>query len=320
MTLTIKTTLVLLWAGAALIAQNNVTTPSSCTPIQLTGGAYAESFDSLANTNSAASPAGSTLLPQGWQINEQGSGAAANGQYRSGTGSDTGGDVYSFGPASATDRALGQLRSGSSAAIIGACFQNGSSNTITALAISYRGEIWRAGAANRVNPQDQMDFQYKIGATSVTDTGWTDVNTLDLVSLPFTTVGAKDGNANFTSPSGTISGLNIAPGGTFYIRWTDQDPSSSDDGLGIDEFSLIPSFSSGGTISITSSVSSSEAGGAIAFTVSINSPAPLGGVGFTASTANGTATAGSRLHGDHRSNVHDSGRLDEHHRECPGCQ
>ena len=270
----------------ALFAQNNVTTPPACSPISLSG-AYNQNFDTLASSGTT-----NTALPAGWQFNEQGSGAAANGQYSASTGSDNGGNAYSYGASGSSERALGQLRSGSNAIIIGACFQNTSSNTITSLAINYRGELWRAGVGTRANPQDQMDFQYKIGATSVTDaSGWADVNDLDFVSQP-QPVGAVNGNAVFSTPTGVISGLNIPPGGTFFIRWTDQDPSGADDGMGIDDFNLTPGFSSGATMSINGPINVSEAAGTATFTVSISSPAGPGGVSFTVNTVNGTATGG----------------------------
>jgi hypothetical protein len=44
--------------------------------------------------------------------------------------------------------------------------------------------------------------------------------------------------ANRTTISATITGLSIANGATFFIRWTDTDASGSDDGLAIDDFSL----------------------------------------------------------------------------------
>jgi len=36
----------------------------------------------------------------------------------------------------------------------------------------------------------------------------------------------------------TITGLNIANGATFYLRWSDFNATGSDDGLGIDDFSI----------------------------------------------------------------------------------
>jgi hypothetical protein len=54
--------------------------------------------------------------------------------------------------------------------------------------------------------------------------------------------GAYDGNAaaNRVVESQVITGLSITPGATFWIRWTDFNATSSDDGLAVHEFSITP--------------------------------------------------------------------------------
>ncbi len=73
------------------------------------GTTYTENFNTLINgVNGTLSSAG---IPNGWDFSESGTGA--NTTYRTGTGSDTTGDTYSFGtPTTSTERAFGQLRSG----------------------------------------------------------------------------------------------------------------------------------------------------------------------------------------------------------------
>ena len=68
------------------------------------GSPYSQNFDTLANTLTTNS-----LTVNGWYLNETGSSAANNGQYAGGTGSGTGGDVYSFGAAASAERAFGTL-------------------------------------------------------------------------------------------------------------------------------------------------------------------------------------------------------------------
>src|SRR5262249_28047675 len=46
--------------------------------------------------------------------------------------------------------------------------------------------------------------------------------------------------ANRTALSAVLTGLNIAPGATFWIRWLDSDATGADDGLAVDDFSLTP--------------------------------------------------------------------------------
>jgi hypothetical protein len=197
------------------------------------GSAYTQDFNSLTNSGTT-----STTMPSGWVFNETGTGA--NTTYTIGTGSGTGGDTYSFGATSSTDRALGGLQSGSVVPTIGASFTNNTSTTITSIDISYFGEQWRLGATGRV---DRLDFQYSLDATSLTTGAWTDVNLLDFTA-PVTTgsTGVLDGNAagNRTSISNSITGLSIPNGAIFWIRWTDFNASGSDDGLGVDDFSLTP--------------------------------------------------------------------------------
>ena len=76
-------------------------------------------------------------------LDESGTGTANNGLYSTGTGSGNTGDTYSFGAASSAERAFGGLLSGSLTPIIGASFTNNTGDTITALDISYTGEMWR---------------------------------------------------------------------------------------------------------------------------------------------------------------------------------
>ena len=73
------------------------------------GTPVTQNFDSLVSSGTGTLP-GNT--PAGWGFSE--SSTNANTTYTAGTGSGNAGDTYSFGSAAApTDRALGQLRSGS---------------------------------------------------------------------------------------------------------------------------------------------------------------------------------------------------------------
>lgn len=208
------------------------------------GAGYTQNFDTLANSGTSGA------LPDGWFLSE--SGANANATYTAGNGSDNAGDTYSFGATGSAERALGGLQSGSLIPTFGAAFTNNTGTTITSVTISYTGEQWRLGTAGR--GADRIDFQYSTDATSLTSGTWTDHNPLDF-SSPVTTgtVGALDGNAaaNRTTISGTIIGLNIPNGTTLWIRWTDFNASGSDDGLAVDEFSLIAAGTVAGSPSAT---------------------------------------------------------------------
>lgn len=259
------------------------------------GSAVTENFDTLSNTAGSTT---NTTLPTGWYITEQGGGARDNEQYAVDTGSSTTGDIYSYGAAASTDRALGALRSGTLIPFFGAKFTNNTGATITSLAVAYTGEEWRLGTAART---DRIDFQISTNATDLTTGTYTDVDQLDFTTPDTVTVGAKNGNAagDRTAISFTIPSLSIANGATFFIRWIDFDASGADDGLSVDEFSLTPNA---GAVTPTLNIgdvtqAEGDAGtSTFSFLVSLTAPAGAGGVSFTVNTADGTtnpANAGS---------------------------
>jgi hypothetical protein len=215
----------LLLAGAAL-----TTLSAHAISISSLGSSYTQDFNILASSGTGSA------TPAGWSFAE--SGSNQNTTYAAGTGSSNGGDTYSFGAASASDRAFGGLRSGSLIPTFGAFFSNDTGGGINFLDIAYSGEQWRMGAVGRL---DRLDFQYSTDATSLTTGNWIGVGSLDFTA-PSTTgsVGARDGNvaANRTGVSSTITGLTIAPGAGFWIRWADFNADGSDDGLAVDDFSL----------------------------------------------------------------------------------
>ena len=252
------------------------------------GSSSLENFDTLANTAGSTT---NTTLPTGWYITEQGGGARDNEQYGVDTGASTTGDIYSYGAAASTERALGALRSGTLIPLLGAKFTNNTGSTITSLAVSYTGEQWRLGTAART---DRIDFQYSLNATDLTTGTYIDVDALDFTAPTTVTIGAKDGNAaaNRTSINSTITGLTIPNGSTFFIRWTDLDATGADDGLAVDDFSVIPNSTTPPPNLTINDVSLNEGNAGtttFTFTVSLSAPAGVGGVTFDIATADGTA-------------------------------
>src|SRR6266498_6128119 len=233
----------------ALPMQNALAAGGGSGSVSLTtlGSAYTQNFDTLSNVVGSTT---NVLTINGWYLDESGTSARNNGQYAVDTGGSTTGDTYSYGSTSSTDRAYGTLRSGTLIPIIGASFTNNTGSAITSLAISYTGEQWRAGVLSR-GAADRLDFQVSTSATSLTSGTWTDSDSLDLNS-PNTNASTStlDGNAsgNRTAISFAINGLSIADGSSFWIRWTDFDISSSDDGLAVDDFSLTANGNPGDTV------------------------------------------------------------------------
>jgi endonuclease I len=191
---------------------------------------YSQDFNTLDTVGT------SSKLPTGWLFLE--SGTNANTTYTADDGSLNSGNTYSYGTRASSERAFGTILSGSLTPTIGAYFTNNSGATLTSITVTYFGEQWRLGATGRA---DRLDFQYSLDATSLASGTWTNVDSLDF-SSPITagTVGPLDGNAqaNRTQKTFTISGLSIANGSSFYIRWNDFNATGADDGLAVDDFSM----------------------------------------------------------------------------------
>jgi hypothetical protein len=220
---------------AILILSAAITISTSAFAVSITAlnVAYTEDFDTLASSGT------SSTMPDGWALSETANNR--NSAYTAGTGSVNTGDTYSFGAAGSIERALGGLRSGSLVPMFGVEFNNDTGSTINALFVAYTGEQWRLGTSGRT---DRLDFQYSFDATSLEDGTWSDLDALDFSTPNSTgTVGARDGNiaSNRSAVSASITELSVAPGSSFWFRWTDFDASGADDGLAIDDFSLTAS-------------------------------------------------------------------------------
>jgi len=254
------------------------------------GSPASENFDTLSNTAGSTT---NTTLPTGWYITETGGGARDNEQYAVDTGGSATGDTYSYGSAASTERALGELRSGTLIPLYGAKFTNNTGATITSLDVAYIGEQWRFGGVH-TTVADRLDFQYSLNATDLSTGTYLDANALDF-NPPVTTgtAGALDGNAaaNRTAISSSITGLNIPAGATFFIRLNDVDATGADDGLSIDNFFITPQGGGGTTLSINDVTQAETNAGTtnFSFSVTLSAPAGPGGVTFDIATADGTA-------------------------------
>src|SRR5215216_4405323 len=150
--------------------------PSIFAQISLTGGTYLQDFNTLASSGTSGT------LPAGWLFLE--SGTNANALYTAGTGSSNTGDTYSFGSSGNSERSFGGLLSGSLTPTIGASFVNNTGSTLSSFTISYTGEQWRLGTADR--GPDTLNFQLSTNATSLNTGSWINIDALDFTS-PITT-------------------------------------------------------------------------------------------------------------------------------------
>jgi uncharacterized protein len=198
---------------------------------------YTQNFDTLASSGTTNTWTDDTTI-SGWY--------STRTVYLAGTGSSNSGGLYSFGSAAVpTDRALGSIASGTTTTIFyGVRLVNDTGSVITQLDISYAGEQWRTGGSSTATPSvaQKIDFQYQIGATSLTTGTWLDVDALDFNSPIFGTTAASalDGNAaaNRTSLSNSITGLTIQPNEEVWLRWQDLNDANNDHGLAVDDLNV----------------------------------------------------------------------------------
>jgi hypothetical protein len=215
----------------AVLACMLVSVPVSAAVV-LTTPVYTQDFDTLASSPNNGT---GTTLPPGWSLAELG--VNANSSYGIGNGSLNTGNTYSFGATGSTERALGGLASANLQPRFGVEFNNGLGAVITSLDISFFGELWRIGTPANTNT---LSFAYSLTASSLADTSFTGFSALDYTVTPggssdFTAV---DGNANRSFVSASISGLEIMPGASFFLRWAAVDAPGFDHGMAIDDFQL----------------------------------------------------------------------------------
>lgn len=200
-------------------------------------GRYAQNFDALpsAGTNTWSN---NVSLP-GWIAQRTGTGSNIVAD----AGSSNAGNLYSYGSAGATDRALGSLGSQSAGNFAyGVNLQNTSGRTVTLAALTFTGEQWRNSAA----AEQSIGFTYRLGSNAVTDlqstnfTGWTAVAALNFTS-PVTGGSASALNGSLAANrSLRQAGLDVtlAPGQWIALRWQDADQTGTDHGLAIDDLRL----------------------------------------------------------------------------------
>jgi hypothetical protein len=187
-----------------------------------------ENFSTLANTGT------SSVVPTGWAFFE--TGTNANTLYTAGTGSSNTGDTYSLGLAANTERAFGGLQSGTLTPTVGVCYTNNTGSTITGLTVTYTGETWRVGTANR---PDGIQFQYNQNTTAINGGGtWTSFSALDYFNPGFASAPQSGSMIHSALISSPISGLSIPDGTTFCFRWNSFDATGADDAVAVDDYAL----------------------------------------------------------------------------------
>lgn len=216
-----------------------VPTPAIAVPAFSLGGAsYTQSFDGMANSATAALPTGwvfaSGTAPT-WATGTLATTTQFAGTIGTGTlSSSSAGGSYLFvsgTAASGTDKAIGFLSSSGYASPRSILFglTNSTGVTISALDVGWTYEKYRNGTR-------QFDWTF-YGSTD--GTAWTSIAGGGKSYPADATVAAIPIASSTVSPL-RISGLAVAPGSGYYLRWdyAGSGGSSNAQALGIDAFSL----------------------------------------------------------------------------------
>ncbi|SFT69477.1 Por secretion system C-terminal sorting domain-containing protein [Lishizhenia tianjinensis] len=200
---------------------------------------YTEDFDGMASAYGANS--GFSTLPSGWYAHEEG--GNANQTYNISYGEFGGGNLYSYGDSASTERAFGSVGSGSLyKSHRGVAYINTTSDVIENVEVNFTGEMWRQGRPGRTTGPDTLHFSYAVNAAGIENGAYQDFSLLNFFS-PVTdgilnTPMNGNAAANKTDVSGVIGNLNLQPMDTLWLRWTDYNSASFDDGLAVDDFSI----------------------------------------------------------------------------------
>lgn len=180
-----------------------VTLPPAGPQTNYTGGTYVQNFDGMPSTGTftftgpgpygleAAQPngVGATGMA-GWSFAKS-SGSGSVALFKFDNGASNSGGTNSYGTASATDRALGSLGSGTFAPRFGISFVNTTGQTLSTFTLGYTGEQWRHGGALVPN---KLAFSYATGAIdigTVATGGFTAATALDFTAPVFTATTAS---------------------------------------------------------------------------------------------------------------------------------
>jgi hypothetical protein len=209
-------------------------------------GSYTQNFNTLSQSGGSNNFTNNSTISSWYIQRESGNGNPNN--YAASTGSSGSGSFYSFGSSGSSDRALGQVPSGSTNDMaVGLLLRNTSGATITNITVSYTLEQWRKGADN----SQGLSFTYETSSFPITNldpniasgSGWNTVGGLNL-NGPISS-GSDDislnGNSSGNRVSATnvsITGLSLANGQYIMLRWLDIDSTGNDHGLSIDDVTV----------------------------------------------------------------------------------
>jgi len=225
-------------SGLALVSSANAA-------FNFTGAQIVETFDNLPLSTvtgvfSATAGTQSVVNGTGFDGTRLGGTGTATVDLTASDGSANSGGIYSFGAASASERALGTIASGTNFMGFGFQLTNGTTDNINTVSVRFTQENWRS-STSEVNTTPASYSTTAAASTYITTGTFTPAPLLDLVGpASVTTNGLLDGNlaANQVARAATITGLSIAPGASIFFRWQDANNAGSDAGLAIDALTI----------------------------------------------------------------------------------
>jgi hypothetical protein len=268
-------------ASATLTVSNVDVAPITTISLaSLAADSYTQSFDALGTASIPGAISGTVGAPaslaavigssplNGWYATKIVGTAATPTAITADTGSGTSALVYSYGAASATDRALGVLASGTSTMAIGALIKNDTGATINSIKVSFTAEFWRSSTS--VQNVLTCAIGKVDGSTITTANFLTDPSAIPFVRanitgpLPVSSNGLLDGNAvaNQVAFTDVVIPLQLAAGETGFVRWSDFKDAGSNAGLAIDNLKMtasldLPAADGDGAVSLANSTPSS---------------------------------------------------------------
>jgi hypothetical protein len=208
-----------------------------------TTGSNTQNFNALASTGTSNAWTDNSTIAS-WYSQRSGTGTT----YEATTGGATAGNMYSFGSASSSDRAMGSIGSGNASAgnfSHGVQLRNTSGTTVTSMTVTYTLEQWRKSG---VTTGQAVTVWYKKSTSPITALNpnangtWTQITALTTTSpINTATAATLDGNAaanRVTLTNISIPSLSLANNEYIMIKWEDPDHTGSDHSLGIDDVTI----------------------------------------------------------------------------------
>ncbi|QYU66890.1 PEP-CTERM sorting domain-containing protein [Leptolyngbya sp. 15MV] len=176
----------------------------------------------------------------GWQVAKIGGSGTSPMPFAVDAGSNISGGIFSYGAVGSSERALGSLASGSNVPAFGVWIQNSAAFSITEFTVSFDAEAWRS-STSQVNT---LAFAWGTSGGTITSANFLSDATLtafaagDIVGPAPVTSNGPLNPPTVTSVSFTVTGLNVAPGESIFLRWQDVNETGNDAGLAIDNFNF----------------------------------------------------------------------------------